>query len=120
MKKLLAMAVPILPGKTAQFKKFTADLRTSRFEEFAASRRRLKIHERVFLQTTPKGDFALVTLEGDDPQNALKMFGQGSDAFTKWFVQQVKEIHGYDLIHPPKDPLPEMLIDSQVSAPVHN
>lgn len=120
MKKLFAMAAPILPGKTAQFKKFANTLRTTRYDEFAASRKRLKVHERAFLQSTPKGDFVIITLEGEDPQGAFRKFGEGNDAFTKWFVQEVKEIHGMDLNNLPKDPLPELAVDSEAAALAHN
>jgi tetratricopeptide (TPR) repeat protein len=67
MKKLFAMAVPILPGKTAQWKNFTNELMTSYATPFAESRKQLKVHERTFFQSTPMGDFVIVTLEGDDP-----------------------------------------------------
>ena len=40
------------------------------------------------------GDFVIVTLEGEDPQGAFARFGSGSDEFTRWFLQQVKELHG--------------------------
>ena len=115
MKTLFAIAVPIVPGKTDQFKKFTTELRTTRFNEFAESRKRLNVRERVFLQTTPMGDYCIVTLEGEDPKGAFKKFGQENDAFTKWFTKEVKEINGIDLLNLPKGPLPELEVDSQVA-----
>jgi hypothetical protein len=120
MKTLLAMAIPILPGKTQQFRKFTAELSTTYHNEFSASRKKLKVRERAFLQMTPKGDYVIVTLEGDDPKNAFKKFGQGNDPFIKWFVKEVREIHGIDLLHLPEGPLPELVIDSQLSSVLHN
>ena len=95
-------------------------MRTIRFNEFSESRKRLKVHERAFLQTTPKGDFVIVTLEGENPEGAFKKFGEGHDAFTKWFVKEVKEIHGVDLLNPPEMPLPELEVDSQLSTVMHN
>ena len=112
MKKLFAMAVPILPGKTAQFKKFINELKGNRYSEFVESRKKLGVQERTFFQTTPMGDFVIVTLEGNDPETAFQNFGKQNDEFSKWFVQEVKENHGIDLSSPPEGPMPEMLIDS--------
>ena len=111
MKNLFAMAVPILPGKTAQFTKFINELKTTRYHDFVESRRKLGVRERSFLQKTPMGDFVLVTLEGENPQAAFTDFAQSKDEFTKWFASQVKEIHGIDLSSPPPA-LPEQFIDS--------
>jgi hypothetical protein len=112
MKNLFAMAVPILPGKTPQWNKFMKELKTTRFNDFAESRKKLNVRERTFLQKTPQGDFVVVTLEGNDPQGAFQKFGKSNDEFTKWFAAQVKEIHGVDLNSIPAGPLPELLIDS--------
>lgn len=112
MKKLFAITVPILSGKTNQWKKFTNELNNKYYGEFAESRKRLGVHERTFLQSTPQGDFVIVTLEGNDPQNAFTEFSKANDNFTQWFTQQVKDIHGFDLANPPQGPLPELVIDS--------
>jgi hypothetical protein len=113
MKKLFAMAVPILPGKTQQWKKFSDELKGKRYDQFAESRKKLNVHERTFLQNTPNGDFVIVTLEGKDPHTAFKNFGKGTDEFTTWFSKQVKEIHGFDLNSPPTGALPELILNSQ-------
>ena len=115
MSKLFVVAVPILPGKTEEWRKFINELRTKRFSDFAASRRRLKVRERSYFQQTPIGDLVLVTLEGDDPQAAFAQFASAKDDFTRWFVQQVKAIHGFDLAQPPQGPMPEQIIDSEGS-----
>lgn len=112
MSKMLAMAVPILPGKTAEWKNFMNELKTKWYKDFVASRKRNKVRERTFLQQTPMGDFVLVTLEGDDPQGAFAAMGAASDPFTKWFLAGVKSLHGMDLTQPPPGPMPEMVIDS--------
>ena len=112
MKKLLAMAVPILPGKTSQFKKFIAELNGKRYNEFVRSRKRLDVHERAFFQSTPLGDTVIVTLEGPDQEGAFKNFAAADDDFTNWFAKEVKEIHGFDLKNPHPGPLPELIADS--------
>ena len=110
---MLAVAFPIPAGKTEQWKRFMGELTGARKAEFAASRRSLGVRERTFLQHTPQGDLALITLEGDDPEMAFAEFGKRTDPFTVWFKQQVKEIHGMDLSAPPPGPMPQQMIDSQ-------
>jgi len=110
---LLALAIPIPPGKTDQWRQFIGELRGARKAEFAASRQRLGVRERTFLQQTPHGDMVIVTLEGDDPARAFASFGAGTDPFTDWFVAQVKAVHDFDLRQPPPGPLPELVVDSQ-------
>jgi hypothetical protein len=110
---LLAMAIPIAPGKTEQWLKFSSELKGPRRAEFIASRKRLGIRERTFLQKTPMGDLVVVTLEGDDPAGAFQKLSAGNDDFTKWFLAQVVAIHGVDLTKAPPGPPPELVIDSQ-------
>src|SRR5450432_1212048 len=101
MKKLFAITIPVLPGKTAQFKKFIAELNGNRQSDFIKSREKLNVRERTFFQATPMGDFVIVTLEGPDPVASFKAFGAVNDEFSNWFAKEVKEIHGLDLKNPP-------------------
>ena len=68
---LMAVAFPILPGKTAEWRVFMDELNGPRHAEFIDSRRKAGVHERTFLQSTPMGDLVIVTLEGDDPGHAF-------------------------------------------------
>ena len=106
------MAIPIAPGQTERWLKFSNALKNEKFNEWKASRVALGVRERTFLQRSPMGDFVLVTLEGEDPQSSFVKFGQGTDAFTNWFKAEVKEIHGLDLANPPQGPMPELIVDS--------
>jgi hypothetical protein len=112
---LLAMAFPISPGKTEQWKRFIGELNGQRKAEFVASRKRMGVRERTFLQQTPHGDLVVVTLEGENPAKAFADFGQSAstDPFAKWFLEQVQELHGMDLRTPPPGPMPQMVIDTQ-------
>lgn len=112
MTKLLAMAVPILPGQTEHWHRFLNTLKGERSKEYKASRERLGVRERVFFQPTPQGDMVVVTLEGNDPEAAFSRFAEGNDAFAKWFVDEVKAIHGFDLASLPKGGIPELCVDS--------
>jgi hypothetical protein len=109
---LMAITVPILPGKTEQWRRFIEELNGPRRADFSASRQRLGVRERAFLQSLPQGDVVIVMLEGDDPEGAFRRYGQGNDEFTRWFVQQVKEIHDFDLTRPAAD-FPRCMLDSQ-------
>ena len=110
---LLALAFPISPGKTDLFHQFTNELKGRRKADFLASRKKLGVRERTFLQHTPHGDVVIVTLEGANPAQAFADFGAGNDEFTTWFKKNVQEIHGMDLSAPPPGPMPELIVDSQ-------
>lgn len=113
MKKLIAMAVPVAPGKTEAWKSFMGELHAKYKADFDASRKKMGVRERTFLQNTPMGDLVLVTLEGEDPAKAFSQFAAGEDAFTKWFVSKVNEIHGIDLkAMSAGGNMPEMVVDS--------
>lgn len=108
---LMAFVAPILPGKRGQWDAFIAEITGPRRDAFNAGRQRYGLHERTFLQETPMGDMVIVTVEGDNPAESLGALANSDDDFTRWFVQQVQEIHGFDLRHPPASP-PRQVIDS--------
>lgn len=124
MSRLFAIAIPIAPGQEEQFRKFTGELKDNRYEDFQASRRKLGVRERTFFQQTPMGGLIIVTLEGEDPEQAFQEFGKGTDAFTQWFIEQVKTVHGVDLASPSPGPLPNLVVDTgpvtAMTAAMHN
>ncbi len=93
---MLAVAFPILPGKTPEWRTFMEALNGPRREEFVESRRRVGVRERTFLQSTPMGDLVIVTLEGEDPERALGQLMGSTDAFATWFNERATAIHGFD------------------------
>jgi hypothetical protein len=109
---IFAIAVPVLANKASQLQTLVGQLAGAKKADFAASRKKLGVRERTFLQHTPQGDLIIVTLEGNDPAGAFAKFGQGTDPFTQWFKGQVKDIHGIDLSAPPPGPLPKQVVDS--------
>lgn len=108
---LVAFAAPILPGKREQWDAFMAEITGPRNSEFNASRLRHGVRERTFLQETPGGDVVIVTLEAENPLEAFGALANADDDFTRWFVQQVLEIHGFDLRQPPEHP-PHLVVDT--------
>jgi hypothetical protein len=114
---MMAVAFPILPGKTPAWRSFMEELNGPRRAEFVESRRQAGVHERTFLQTTPMGDLVIVTLEGDDP--GLGKMMSADDAFTRWFIELGKEIHGLDPSALTSGPPSELVVDSaEVAVPV--
>lgn len=109
---LHAFVAPLLPGKTEEWRRWMGELNGARKQEFDDSRRRLGVRERTFLQTTPRGDFVVVTLEGDSPVDSLKRFAETNDSFSQWFAQRVRELHGVDLRDIVAAPAPELVIDT--------
>lgn len=109
---MLAIAFPILPGKTDDWRMWMAELNGSRRQEFVDSRKRAGVHERTFLQPTPMADLVIVTLEGDDPGQAFGQMMSATDAFTTWFVERVQAIHGVDLTAPMTGSPSELVVDT--------
>ena len=112
----LAMAFPILPGKTEQWKHFNQEMAGPRHSEYEASRKRLgETREAAYLQHTPQGDMAVIYAEAQDVQRVFEGFGRSQEPFDVWFREQVKEIHGVDLSQPLPGPLPEAFTDWRAS-----
>ncbi len=113
---LATFVAPILPGKTQQWRRFAEELNGPRKKEYEESRRRHGVRERTFLQSAPQGDMVIVTLEGDDPVESFRRFAATNDPFTRWFSQQVYEIHGIDLSQFSSMQMPQLMIDSEPGA----
>jgi hypothetical protein len=109
---LMAVAFPIAPGKTDEWKKFIAELNGPKRAEFVASRKGIGARERTFLQPTPMGDLVVVTLEGDSPAEAFGRFVTSTDPFARWFIATVNELHGIDIAQASAGPMPELVLDS--------
>ncbi len=109
---LMAVAFPILPGKTDEWRAWMAELNGPRRAEFQASRRNAGIHERTFLQSTPMGDLVIVTVEGDDPGRAFGTLMSAKDDFSTWFIGRATEVHGFDPSVVTAGPPSELVVDS--------
>jgi hypothetical protein len=108
----MAVAFPILPGKTDEWRAWMGELNGTRREAFTESRRRAGVQERTFLQSTPMGDLVIVTLEGDDPGRAFGKMLSADDDFAKWFIARAQEIHGVDLSVRPTGAPSELVVDT--------
>jgi hypothetical protein len=113
---LMAVAFPILPGKTPEWRAWMEELNGPRQHEFAESRQKAGVHERTFLQSTPMGDVVIVTLEGNDPAASFGRMVNGTDPFTKWFIERAQAVHGIDLALPMAGSPSTLVADSEVVA----
>jgi hypothetical protein len=105
-----AFAVPVVAGKTETWKGYVAEM-VGRLNEYRESRRRLGIEkEQVWLQHTPMGDFAIVSIECEDPAKVNEGFLSSQDPFDQWFREKILiECHGLDPAAPPP-PLNEKIL----------
>ncbi len=100
----VCLALPILPGKTADARAFQLELDTTRKAEYAVSEGRLGIpREYWFIAELPVGDLLIGYFDAQDVNAALGAFVQSQDTFDLWFKEQVKNATGLDLNNPPAD-----------------
>ena len=108
--KTIAFAVPILPGKTEQWKSFADEIVGAKRTAFEHSQKELGLTaENWYLQRTPQGDMAIVYMEGDDPAASLAEMGKSKGDFEVWFKEQALEIHGIDFNQPMPGPISEVI-----------
>ncbi len=75
----------INPGKREEAKAIFEEVSGPRRDEYEASRRRLGIRkEKVWFQSLPQGEMAVVYWEGDDSRAALQKFAVSEDPFDEW------------------------------------
>ena len=107
----IGFIAPLLPGKSETDRAAMISCwRGDRREAYEQSRRRLGItREAVFIQPTPAGDVAVVYMESDDVEAALKGMATSEDPFDTWFRDHVRDVHGINI----EDgfPPPELIMD---------
>ena len=109
---VVAMAMPVLPGKETEAQKFAADVsdqRAAEFTEFQAVSGTTR--ETWHLQQTPDGTMMVVWFEASDPEKAFEHLATASDDFTKWFRARIQDVSGLDMSEPQDGPPPETVLD---------
>ncbi len=107
----IIMAMPILPGKIQEAKKYFENLKAEKWQEFCRSEERAGIlKERDFLQVTPNGDLILMYLEAKNISNAFETFAASQDPFDVYVKGEVKKLTGVDLNKPSTEPTPKLLL----------
>lgn len=111
----VAMALPLLSGKTEEWKHWVQEMAGAYLSEFQASRKRLGItREESFLQQTPQGDMAILYIEAEDIARVFQGLAISQDPFDALFRRQTQEFFGFDLAQPPSGPPPETVFDWRV------
>src|SRR5713226_1554835 len=107
----LALAIPVLPGKTEGVRKIFKAIKTEKWKEYDRSQKRAGVKkERDFLQSSPMGDMVILYLESDDLNKAFSEFGASKDPFDLWIKKELKNATGVDFSQPSSSPLPELLV----------
>jgi hypothetical protein len=104
--------LPIVPGKEDFDRESLQSMSSAgpQRDAYVAARRAAGItREAVWHQRTPMGTFAIVLMEGEDPQASMGMMISSDDPFDAQFRDFVKDVHGVDLANdPPPDVTPIM------------
>jgi hypothetical protein len=107
--KALIMALPILPGKEEEWRRFVQELEEHP-REYEDLRRRLGIRaERVWLVRAACGEVALVYTEVEAPEEVIRRLAASEEPLDTWFKEKLLELHGYDLDGPSPRPEPELV-----------
>jgi hypothetical protein len=87
----------IQPGKREEAKRIFEEVGGPRRDEYEASRRRLGIRkEKVWFQSSPNGEMAVVYWEGEDPRAALREFASSEDPFDEWLIERGREVYHFE------------------------
>lgn len=105
-----ALVFPVLPGKDARI---PGEAFKERSQEYRESRERLGIHlERAYEMQTPMGSFVIACIESDHGfGETLAAMASSTLEIDRFFLEQVKDIHGVDVTQPPRSDPPELLAD---------
>ena len=106
--KVYAVALPLLPNKTARLHEFAAELNGIHAAEFEESLRRLGFGLALFVQHTPQVDLTISVVEGDEPVGAFGKLAMSQHPFDRWHIQQIVDQTGLDLSAPPPPPNEEL------------
>jgi hypothetical protein len=102
---------PVIAGKMDSWKSYIQEMNGPRNHERKESRKKVGLTvERVWLQHTPMGDFAVVYWEAKDISKVFEALMKSDASFDKWFRDKVLvEVHGMDLSKPM--PMNELMLD---------
>jgi len=106
-----AFVNPVVAEKLEAWKSYIKEMNGPRNKERKESRKKAGLNvERVWLQHTPMGDFAVVYWEAKDISKVFDGLMKSDAPFDKWFRDKILvEVHGMDLSKPP--PMNELMLD---------
>lgn len=98
---VVAAAIPLLPGKGEEWRRWAQELQGSRHVEYAASRNRLGIRsERIWIGTVQGVELVFVYLEGEDSAQISMRLINSSHPFDCWYRKKLQALHGLDITQP--------------------
>jgi hypothetical protein len=106
----IVFAIPIERGKEGADREMRNEMAGPRREEYDVALKEAGItRQAVWHQQQPNGGtLAIVYVEASDP-DAHQRFVTSESDISRWFVEQMQEIHGRDVSQPP---LPvELILD---------
>src|SRR5436305_9902101 len=104
----LAMAFPILPGKTEQWKHFCQEMAGPRRSEYEASNKRIgATRAALYLQQTPQGDIVVVYQEAADMQHFFEAMVSSKGPYFICSGDKGKEVNGVNFSNPLPVSLPD-------------
>lgn len=98
---VVTAAIPLLPGKGEEWRRWVQELQGSRNAEYTASRNRLGIHfERSWIGTVQGVEIVFVYLEVEDSEQMRMQLISSSHPFDGWYRKKLQELHGLDITQP--------------------
>ena len=109
----VVFAIPVLPGMEELDRQTFDEMAGSRREEYVAALKEAGIRRQaVWHEQTPDGTLAIVYIEGEAPDAAAR-FTASEAPISRFFVEQMREVHGVDISEQPPPPV-EKVHDVQV------
>ncbi len=98
----IVFAIPVMHGKEDVDRQTRDEMAGARRDEYEAALKDAGItRQAVWHQQTPDGrTLAIVYIEATDP-DAHQRFVSSEADISRWFVQQMQEVHGLDVSLPP-------------------
>ena len=91
------LAIPIREGQTEAWRSAIIELTGPRYDEYAASRKRIGVSSQTtFLQRTPMGDFAVIHLTGPDVHASFHQMSESKDPWDIRWRALTLGLHGMD------------------------
>ena len=107
---VLAMAVPVPPGKSTALEQHIAE--ASQHPDFEKTLTGFGIQQESWhLQETPQGTLLILVFQSDDPNAMLQAFAQSQDPLPVLQRQFLKQTLGMDLSEPPPGPPPKTIFE---------
>jgi hypothetical protein len=98
----IMFALPIEHGKEDVDRQMRDEMAGARRDEYEAALKDAGITRQAVWhqQTADGGTLAIVYIEATDPDAHQRFVSSDSD-ISRWFVQQMQEVHGRDVSQPP-------------------